>query len=487
VSDAQFSDALGANETQLDEKSAFEAAVVAYEEASGATRDEAIEEVRAILRTADALNIKVSASSRKILKDIQNGIEEAISRQLREVMHNDDFRELEGSWRGLNRLVRRTNTGDQLRIKVLNVTKDELAQDFDTDDPRRTLLYQHVWRDEFDQPGGSPFLTLVCDYGFKNATTDLSVLENLGRLGEVCHCQIVSSIAPEMLGLSSFDQIRNLDDLERDMNDKAYTRWQAFRNSETSRNVVLTMANMLAREPYGAGDGERPDRGFGFQEFERPEAMSQSALCWTSSAYALAERLNDTFDRTGWCSDIRGKKNAVEEIPVYKDFGPTDVRIPMTDGAELGNVGLLPLAQYKNENFAVFFGSQTVQRAKDYGSNTAATENAQISARLPYMLVSKRIAHLLQAMGRDSIGSFKEADDLKRHITNWIKDFVSTDENPSEEMRARYPIREFSVEVEPVPGKSGEYTAKIRMRPWLQVEQLNAAVSMVAQIKTNRG
>ena len=57
---------------------------------------------------------------------------------------------------------------------------------------------------------------------------------------------------------------------------------------------------------------------------------------------------------------------------------------------------------------------------------------------------------------------------------------------PSEDTRARLPLREAKVEVKPVPGKSGAYNAIVWMRPWLQLEELTTSMRMVARIPQKR-
>ena len=149
-------------------------------------------------------------------------------------------------------------------------------------------------------------------------------------------------------------------------------------------------------------------------------------------------------------------------------------------------MGFLSLDHYKGKDYAVFFGGQTTQRAKKY-DRTDATENAQICARLPYVMATSRFSHYLKVMGRDWIGSFKEAEDLGAEIDRWIHNYVSADPNPSQDTRARLPLREARVEVKPVPGKSGAYEAIVWLRPWLQLEELTASMRMVARIPQKRG
>jgi type VI secretion system protein ImpC len=207
--------------------------------------------------------------------------------------------------------------------------------------------------------------------------------------------------------------------------------------------------------------------------------------------------LTAAFAKTGFCTAIRGFENGgrVDGLPAHifsTDAGDLDLKCPteiaITDrrSKELSDMGLLSLDHYKGTDYSVFFGGQTTQRAKKY-DRTQATENAQICARLPYVMATSRFSHYLKVMARDWIGSFKEGEDLGRELDRWIHNYVSAVHNPSEEVRASLPLREARVEVKPVPGRAGAYNAIVWLRPWLQFEELTASMRMVASIPQLRG
>jgi type VI secretion system protein ImpC len=136
---------------------------------------------------------------------------------------------------------------------------------------------------------------------------------------------------------------------------------------------------------------------------------------------------------------------------------------------------------YKNTDYAVFFGGQTARKPTKYDTDQA-NANAEISARLPYVMATSRFAHNLKVMGRNMIGSFKEVSDVQFELDRWIKQYSQNSPDVGEELKARYPLREARVEVQEVAGKPGVYNAVAYLRPWLQMEELNASLRMVAQI-----
>jgi type VI secretion system protein ImpC len=85
-------------------------------------------------------------------------------------------------------------------------------------------------------------------------------------------------------------------------------------------------------------------------------------------------------------------------------------------------------------------------------------------------------------MARDKIGSFTEATDCEKWLNRWIANYVNTDATAGPGMKAKYPLREASVQVKEIPGKPGSYNAVAYMRPWLQMEELTASLRMVARI-----
>jgi type VI secretion system protein ImpC len=165
---------------------------------------------------------------------------------------------------------------------------------------------------------------------------------------------------------------------------------------------------------------------------------------------------------------------------------PTEIAITDRREFELSNLGFLPLCHYKNTDYSVFFGAASVQKPKKY-DRPEATSNAAISARLPYIMASSRFAHYLKVMARDKIGSFLEAGDVERMLNRWITNYVNSNENAGQEMKARYPLRDARVEVKEIPGRPGSYNAIAHIRPWLQMEELTTSLRMVARIPSASG
>lgn len=423
-------------------------------------------------------------------------IDEVMSKQLAAILHNDKFQKLEGSWRGLHHLVMNSETGANLKIKVLNVGKKELFKDLDKAvEFDQSQLFKKLYETEFGSPGGEPYATLIGDFEFSGHPQDIEMLEKISNVSAAAFCPFVSAADPALFGFDNWTELSQPRDLEKIFETAEYAKWRSFRESEDSRFVSLVMPRTLSRLPYGSAT--KPVDEFDFEE--APLAADGSSLpmdhgdyTWMNAAYVMGTNLTSAFSEYGWCTAIRGAEGGgkVEGLPTHtftSDDGDSDMMCPTEIGitdrreAELSKLGFLPLCHYKNTDYSVFFGAQTVQSPKKY-DDPDATANAAISSRLPYIMATSRFAHYLKVMARDKIGSFMEASDCEEWLNRWITNYVTADPKPSADTKARYPLREAKVVVQEVPGAPGSYNAVAHLRPWLQMEELTASLRMVARI-----
>src|SRR5271157_2412861 len=74
-------------------------------------------------------NMGLSRDSEAMINARIAQIDHLISIQLNEVLHNPAFQKLESSWRGLKYLLAHSETGENMKIKVLNCSKKDLLRD----------------------------------------------------------------------------------------------------------------------------------------------------------------------------------------------------------------------------------------------------------------------------------------------------------------------------------------------------------------------
>ncbi|OUS04734.1 EvpB family type VI secretion protein [Gammaproteobacteria bacterium 42_54_T18] len=464
------------------------------EQAIGATKQTERDETQDLLKnlTEQAMSGTVAWDKNLsvTMKNAIDAIDAQISKQLAAIMHNDKFQKLEGSWRGMNHLVMNSETGSGLKIKMLNLSKRELFKDLDKAvEFDQSQVFKKIYESEFGMAGGEPYGAMIGDFQFTNHPEDIDLLTNMSHVAAGAFCPFISAASPEMFGFDEFTELSKPRDLEKIFESQEYIKWRSFRDSEDSRFVTMVMPAVLARLPYG--EDTKPVEEFGFEEVEAGPVAHED-YCWMNAAYVMGTTMTQSFAETSWCTAIRGAEGGgkVEGLPAHlftSDDGDTDLKCPTEIGitdrreAELSNLGFLPLCHYKNTDYSVFFGGQTAQKPKVY-DDPAATANASISARLPYIMATSRIAHFLKVMARDKIGSFMEATDAEDWLNRWINTYTNSNPAAGAEMKARYPLAEAKVEVKEIPGQPGSYNAVAWLRPWLQMEELSASLRMVASI-----
>ncbi|HZD92260.1 MAG TPA: type VI secretion system contractile sheath large subunit [Pseudolabrys sp.] len=458
--------------------------------------DRAQELVKTLVEQALAGTVTFDRNLPRTIDRAIAAIDARLSAQLNEVMHHPRFLQLEGSWRGINYLVMNSETGTSLKLRVLNLPKRELLRDltraveFD-----QSQLFKQIYENEFGTPGGEPYAALIGDYEWTSHPDDVEALRLVSNVAAGAFAPFISAAGAGMFGFQNWTELSRPRDLAKIFDTIEYAKWRSFRDSEDSRFVNLVLPRVVARLPYGAAT--KPIDEFAYEEAPRDPAgaakpMDHGQYCWMNAAYVLGTRLTDAFAQTGFCVAIRGAEGGgkVENLPFHvftSDDGDLDAKCPTEIGItdrrefELSNLGFLPLCHYKNTDYAVFFGAQSAQKPKKY-DRPEATSNAAISARLPYLMATSRFAHYLKVMARDKIGSFMEASDVEAWLNRWIQNYVNSNENAGQEMKARYPLREARVEVQEIPGRPGSYNAVAYLRPWLQMEELTTSMRLVARI-----
>src|SRR5450631_3191227 len=179
-------------------------------------------------------------------------IDHLLSIQLNEIMHHESFQKLEGSWRGLKHLMDHSETGTQLKIRVLNVTKKELLRDIEkAPEFDQSALFKKVYEEEYGVFGGAPFASLVGDYEFGKHPEDMALLEGISHIAAQAHAPFISAASSDLLNLESYTQLDQPRDLAKIFDSTEYAKWKSFRQSEDSRYVSLALPRVLGRLPYG--------------------------------------------------------------------------------------------------------------------------------------------------------------------------------------------------------------------------------------------
>ncbi|MDH5446470.1 MAG: type VI secretion system contractile sheath large subunit, partial [Gammaproteobacteria bacterium] len=283
-------------ETVEETQEAAEAAEVSFlEQAIGATKQTPRDETEDLLKTLSQEAMKGTVTWDKNLTVTINSaiaaIDQLMSKQLSAVMKHEKFQKLEGSWRGLNHLVMNSETSSQLKLRMMNISKKELAKDLEKAvEFDQSQTFKKIYESEFGIAGGEPYAALIGDYEFSSHPDDIDLLSNVSNIAAAGFCPFISATAPEMFGFESFTELSKPRDLEKIFESAEYIKWRSFRESQDSRFVTLTMPRVLARLPYG--EATKPIEAFNFEEANvdsdgRQLEANHNDYCWMNAAYAM--------------------------------------------------------------------------------------------------------------------------------------------------------------------------------------------------------
>ena len=416
-------------------------------------------------------------------------IDELISAQLNEVLHQPAFQKLEATWRGLHYLVMKSETSTRLKLRVLNASKSDVLKDLEKAvEFDQSALFKMVYEEEYGTFGGAPYGCLVGDYDFGRHPQDIALLEKLSNVAAAAHAPFIGGANPRMFDMNSFTELGVPRDLAKIFESAEMIKWRSFRNSEDSRYVSLCMPHILLRLPYGPDT--KPVEGVNFTE--DTDGTDHGKYLWGNAAWALAERITAAFAQHSWCAAIRGVEGGgkVEGLPTHTfrtDEGeialkcPTEIAITDRREKELSDLGFISLVHCKNTDYAAFFGAQTANKPKVYDT-PQANANARLSAVLTYILAASRFAHYIKVIMRDKIGSFQSQTNVSAFLNRWLGNYVLLMDEASQAQKAKYPLREGRVDVTEVPGKPGSYRAIVFLRPHFQLEELTASIRLVAEL-----
>lgn len=395
---------------------------------------------------------------------------------LNKILHHADFQAIESTWLGIIKLCN-TQDHDDARLSILQLTKSELIeQALVSNDIESSHLFNLLYDQEFNMPGGIPYASLIGDYEFTHEQTDIAALNYIGKIAEYAFCPFISGASSKLLYQPDWSSRDKLDQINTIIQDNSHTAWNGCRESSHSKFISLIAPPFIGRYPYTSNPSTF---NFSFSE----EAKSHGAYCWVNGAFAQAYCLIRSFNISGWCTAIRGFDSGgkIDNLPLSHDLKATQCQFSDLEEKQLSAAGITTLCQYKRSNYAVIFSSETLHKATQY-DDQQATFNAKISARLPYIMAVSRFTHFVKIIARDKIGSYMSYENVKHWLNQWLLQYVNANTDSSQLLKAKFPLAEAAVDVTQRTDSPGNYHAIIHLKPWLQLEELSVSMRLVTKL-----
>ena len=419
------------------------------------------------------------------------GIDRCISAQLNEILHDPGFQAVESAWRSLDGLIAASNFRAQVRLDLLDVSKEELYDDLEAGsvDVTETSPFRKLYLEEYDQFGGEPYGAMIGLYEFGNTPQDILWLRQMSKVAAMSHAPFIGSVSPRFFGFETAEQVSAARDLEGLLRHPRYGAWHALRAAPEAGYLGLVMPRYLVRTPWNPDLMDPAE----LPEFPFVEDVGRDGrgYLWGSAAMLFARNMVRAFEHSGWCQTIRGQHGGglVSELPSHRFWvgnervlkSPVEVAIP--DWAELSfaNAGFIPLLERPGTDEACFFSCQSVLAPRRY-RNEVDTERSQLQSNLAYTLSASRIAHYLKCIVRDVVGSTADESYLQALLKGWLEGYVTTIESPDDRTLLFYPFKGARVVVEKAEGVVGKYNCLVGVSPHIQFEGIDVELRLESRI-----
>jgi len=334
------------------------------------------DENSALLRSQNTESSELSAFVKKLVKPylVQTDtaeqsklltiVDEVISDLMRRILHHPQFQALESAWRGVYFLVKQVETNSELKIYLLDVSKDELTTNLKfssnlTDSHLYKILSQRTG-ETFDDK----FWAVVCgNYTFSLNVGDVATLIRLAKIAADTDAPFVSHIKPEIFGFESFAEITASDSWKISEDSAEEKLWMMLRAVPEAVYLALMLPRTLARLPYGKNT--EPSETFYFEEFTA--SFQHEHYLWTNPVFISALLLAQTFSQYEWnisqnfLQDVTGFPIHLYRDELEDKIKPcAEILITQSNCERILEQGLIPLISFKNNDKIRLGGFQSI-------------------------------------------------------------------------------------------------------------------------------
>lgn len=273
-------------------------------------------------------------------------VDELTSDLMRKILHHPQFQSLESAWRGIYLLVRKIETGNDLKVFLLDISKEQLADDLKAVEDLTDSRTYRIMRDF-----GKSWAVAGGNYSFGLNVEDAAILIRLAKIGFDNNVPFVSYIKPEMFDVKYFDESRFLEKLKVSVDTNEAKIWNALRSLPEATHLGLALPRFLARLPYG--ERTEPTEVFAFEEFT--DSANHESYLWANPAFLCIILLAQTYSNVGWEFSSNLVQN-FDGLPVhyYQDETETkakscaEISMTQTNAEILIDQGLMPLISFKD-------------------------------------------------------------------------------------------------------------------------------------------
>lgn len=280
-------------------------------------------------------------------------VDRLIAETMRAILHHPGFQALESGWRGVELLVRRLDTDANLKLFLINMSKEELAADIgSTEDLTVTAAYRALVEQTVATPGAEPWALVVANCHFGASQSDVALLAKMAQVAAAAGAPFLAAARANLLGCEAPPIKPHPRDWGEISDRDAARAWQALRRKPEAANLGLALPRVLLRLPYGRAT--HACEQFDFEEFEN--TAHHEYYLWGNPAFICALLLGESFSHSGWAMQPHGSEVGSLPLHIYTEGGESVVKpcaeALLTEAAveRILDEGLMPLVSLKGRD-----------------------------------------------------------------------------------------------------------------------------------------
>jgi len=450
--------------------------------------------MRTYARGADPL------TARALADRLVAAIDAAIGRQLDAVIAHPRFSAMEAAWRGVSWLVGGLGADGMARIRLMDARWAEIVRDVERSaDVEHGALFDILYNQEFDMPGGVPFSLILGLYQVQHRPSrthpgdDVAALRHLAQVAAAAFAPIILDAAPGFFGVDAMADLQRRQSLDPELRRPDYARFRGLQAMPDSRFLGLVAPRVRLRGPWSGRTAG--DMGFRYE-------ADETAMLWGPGALAFGRVCLRAFNDHRWLAAIRGTVRdqldggVIADLPVL-DFAtdapakfvrpPVEVHLPDPLDREMAEAGFVTVRRVKDTPYLAIHNMPSLHKPERPLSTEAARANQRLGTMLNYILCVSRFAHYLKVIGREWIGSFHSPEECELRLQRWLNGFTAGGEDLDFDTKARFPLQEGRINVVAVPGRPGDYRCTVALKPHFQLDQVISEFQLVTTISDAGG
>lgn len=412
-------------------------------------------------------------------------IEEDIKKQLDAVIQHPYFQKLEAEWLGLFWLIENLKRVDVdtnplnhqqepeenskqqriLQLDILPLSSAYLYDDFlHVDDVKDSVLYEISYLGALGQYGGVPYTLMATTYSF--ADDNLPLLQYMNQVAALSSAPLLASISADFFAATHFSQLYDLASFYPLGNEKNVSVWQKFCQREETRFLYLLAPKMKLRPLYDYRQGNLL-----YSEYIEGKINQSANGLWGSVVFAYLLFVAKSLLQYGNLTPVlESEENIMDThirlLELEEHEIATDVCFSPQKIQQLATLGINVLTYDMRKKHYSFVSADSVHLSYVKSIKNNQDIGKILGAKLPYLLLICRIICHLKIIERYNVGAHYSIEEIKKQMLEWLKQFVSTTDNPSRNLLTRKPLKSANIDI--TENEQGNLTLDLSITPHMK-------------------